>query len=456
MAQRLFCCVAALIAFAVPIDAFACRCKSTTPEQNVDVATDVFWGEVTKVERSDRRLTATLRVGKRFKGAKQKVVKVGTNRHGSACGVRFELGESYLVFTYMRDKQLAASTCNGTRRMRVEPASATAAKEPQRDLSRQRAALDPVLKPIVEKLSKECDSTDHVELTIYDNGEFDVSTPNMCWSQHSPKLVLPALPAGYPFVASIAIWGPDSAVRYRDAMSKPLLRGHMYEDLRAKITGVSPRSRLLAFQLRSLGDQLGYDHAEMVCTLSGEEAMTKYLSDRANGSSVAKHLLNQPDEHLYRCAVARHDWKRAAELSAKLNDQQVGPIEKRIRAETAALKGHPRLSNMSVSPDDVLRIGRTTRDWTNDVVVLQLMAQALLAKSSRPGDKRLAALAYARAALLHHPVDAELLERARKLGGQAVVIEMKALASEEEFVQRAEKALDEARKSGRAIPDAPR
>ena len=106
-----------LSAVMVAGEAHACSCmRPPPPEEALEAAEAVFFGEVEAVEASHRSLRVEIRVDHRWKGLDTDHLEVWTASSGAACGVSFQPGQSYLVYADRHDDRLVASLCSRTRR----------------------------------------------------------------------------------------------------------------------------------------------------------------------------------------------------------------------------------------------------------------------------------------------------------------------------------------------------
>jgi hypothetical protein len=111
--------------FADLTPAQACSCvESAGVSEDLAASGSVFEGEVTRLrhEPKQHRLTATLRVLRRWKGKDRTTVDVVTIDQGSLCGFGFERGKSYLLFTSEAEGTLSVSLCS-----RSKPSESAAA-----------------------------------------------------------------------------------------------------------------------------------------------------------------------------------------------------------------------------------------------------------------------------------------------------------------------------------------
>jgi hypothetical protein len=116
---------AASFYFADLARAQACSCvESAGVSEDLAASGSVFEGKVTRLhhEPKQHRLTATLRVLRRWKGKDRTTVDVVTIDQGSLCGFGFERGKSYLLFTSEAEGTLSVSLCS-----RSKPSESAAA-----------------------------------------------------------------------------------------------------------------------------------------------------------------------------------------------------------------------------------------------------------------------------------------------------------------------------------------
>lgn len=451
----------ALLGLASP--AWACSCAPSTPEEGFKSAAIVFWGVVEKTEVTGDgfgSLNATFRLKHSFKGAKSKTVVVRTNLGGTACGLDFDEGESYLVFAHTGKSGYGASSCGHTVRMRTKPPSALK-PPPARDLTREKKALDPVLRPILETAA--CSDGTQFGLRFYSNGEFELEREDECARQHVlPKLVVPKLPDTYPFRVRVHYRRGELRTEYEANESIPLLRTSITQTLDRRLPLVHHEDLLVQYQLEAISSYRGVREVEAACRLSGVDATRRYVAKIADDVLTRQTALL--DRAYYNCAVLRREWSTAAKLAANLKEYEGRAFAGDVRAKTAQgltdLPLERSLAELGFSAAEVLRNARRSSVWVDDPIMLDLVAQALL---ERPGgatdrDRQLAARAFARAGFLSEPRNLGYLQRAVQLGGEAIVeeLEREQQNSRSRLQKQAEQAFERHTSKGKTLPTPPR
>jgi hypothetical protein len=106
----------ALFLTLIQLNAFACKCRQQTIEENMASADHVFSGKVMKIKKSQSSLTVFVRVAKQFKGKiRFKTIEIMTASESAACGVNFQKGKEYVIYANNGDKKcLNTSSCTRT------------------------------------------------------------------------------------------------------------------------------------------------------------------------------------------------------------------------------------------------------------------------------------------------------------------------------------------------------
>lgn len=112
--------------------AWACRCRQQSLEGYYSQAEIVFFAKIL-AERSEsdaaQREVAFQLVGEAFKGDPQKISALRSARSSSQCGLEFEIGSTYLIFTHsLPDTPGIAyvNYCQGSRRFDPDKPSTAA------------------------------------------------------------------------------------------------------------------------------------------------------------------------------------------------------------------------------------------------------------------------------------------------------------------------------------------
>lgn len=111
-----------LLLFSVSYLGYACDCNSII---GIKDAKSVFEGKVIGIEKIETPNTVykiKFRISKVIKGQIKSSVIVVNNPSMSVagCGVPFEIDGSYVVFTFIRYKQLYTSDCTETKKLNAE------------------------------------------------------------------------------------------------------------------------------------------------------------------------------------------------------------------------------------------------------------------------------------------------------------------------------------------------
>jgi hypothetical protein len=100
------------------LDAFACKCRQQTIEENMATADHVFSGKVMKIKtsKSAQLITVFVRVAKQFKGKiRFKTIEITTASESAACGFNFQKGKEYVIYANNSEKnRLNTSSCTRT------------------------------------------------------------------------------------------------------------------------------------------------------------------------------------------------------------------------------------------------------------------------------------------------------------------------------------------------------
>lgn len=111
--------------FLVPESAFACSCAEVSPTEAFNKSEAVFVGKVleSKQERIQDGIVGGIsyrdanlfEVAEIWKGSNQSQMIIYEAGAEASCGIEFELGETYLVYTYKNDDgELLTGLCNRT------------------------------------------------------------------------------------------------------------------------------------------------------------------------------------------------------------------------------------------------------------------------------------------------------------------------------------------------------
>ena len=104
----------------VPI---ACSCAPVTPKEAFDASACVFDGvvigstEIGEFREGKMRLGSTVQytfeVSKIWKGEVADTLRILTSKYPESCGVRFNVGDRYIVYAYRPNISLFTSLCSG-------------------------------------------------------------------------------------------------------------------------------------------------------------------------------------------------------------------------------------------------------------------------------------------------------------------------------------------------------
>ena len=411
--------------FLISAQAFACSCRRMTVEEAIEAADVIFWGRAISIEREDRRIVATIDVGKRYKGEVKGTVRVSTRSVGTACGFGFEVEESYVVFAYAEGDELRTSSCSKTRLARAAPGKPGV--DVEIDLSRQRKVLTPVLTDALRDARKVCPRDEgFVTLTVYDNGEFDVTDRNGCVAAYlGEHLELPRLPTGYPFRVKARLRG-DLGLSFRGD-DAPLRRAAIREQLLARVPSVTTADKRAALVLAGLEGRPDGDDLQYKCELDGREAAEMYLAAIEPGNQKER-AKQDADEAYARCAMNRGEWQEATRIAGRLAEYRAEWktihrwLEKAAPHAAKALPLEASLDDMKLDPLTILRDARSTHGWANDVLFLNLLGLALVkSPGASKADRELAANAFVRASILAPDRAKAFRKQAVKWADEAIV-----------------------------------
>ncbi len=101
------------------LNAFACKCRQQSIEENMAVADHVFLAKVIGIKKSklNNESTVTIRVSRHFKGkTRAKTIKITTAMESASCGFSFEMDKNYVIYAYktVTRNQLTTSSCTRT------------------------------------------------------------------------------------------------------------------------------------------------------------------------------------------------------------------------------------------------------------------------------------------------------------------------------------------------------
>jgi hypothetical protein len=109
------------VVLAIDSPSLACTCAVSTPEEAARQADVIFTG-IAEWNRRDQSIIVStgFSVDQVYKGSvDQPVVRHATE--GPACGTRFQEGDIYTVFAYLRSGELHTSLRSPTQRGRIDP-----------------------------------------------------------------------------------------------------------------------------------------------------------------------------------------------------------------------------------------------------------------------------------------------------------------------------------------------
>ncbi len=95
--------------------ALACSCmRPLPPLEEKERATAVFAGQVISKEQNESQIEVNFRVQTIWKGELGDTVTIATGLHSAACGINFNLRETYLVYAFGNNTQLRTNSCSRT------------------------------------------------------------------------------------------------------------------------------------------------------------------------------------------------------------------------------------------------------------------------------------------------------------------------------------------------------
>ncbi len=94
----------------------ACQCDALTPQERLEQSTYAFTGRVADVLSPKKgKRSVVFDVDEIFKGSPKAEMKVTEELSGTDCDIRFEVGQSYLVFAQWEWGMVKTSRCMGTK-----------------------------------------------------------------------------------------------------------------------------------------------------------------------------------------------------------------------------------------------------------------------------------------------------------------------------------------------------
>lgn len=123
--RRLLAALAAAVAFLPVVNAHACSCAQSTPQQQAQRADAVFTGTVGGITSvSQLRTSYSFSVETVYKGSVGSMVTIYSDTVGGACGANFIARSRYTVFATANPQEggLATSSCAGNTPNTIDPA----------------------------------------------------------------------------------------------------------------------------------------------------------------------------------------------------------------------------------------------------------------------------------------------------------------------------------------------
>ena len=116
--------IGAITAMAAP-PCWACSCAPLTKKEKAKAADVIFYGEVTAIagtQEPGEVVKVTFDVIRVYKGYPKATTSVFAATDDAMCGVSFEVGEKYTVFSYKdKDGKKWTTSCSGTKQGRIKP-----------------------------------------------------------------------------------------------------------------------------------------------------------------------------------------------------------------------------------------------------------------------------------------------------------------------------------------------
>ena len=118
-------CVAAVVAMSVTETVLACSCRQPPPPlEALEQSDGVFHGTVVGIEPfAETRLAVSFDLHAVWKGDPTLLARITTPDNGAACGVYFEVGAEYLVYTYAFEGEHSAILCSRTAQFSADEAA---------------------------------------------------------------------------------------------------------------------------------------------------------------------------------------------------------------------------------------------------------------------------------------------------------------------------------------------
>ena len=88
------------------LDVYACKCRLNSVKEEAANSDQIFSGKVIKKTVFEK--SYHFMVTEMFKGEKTDTITITTNKHFLACGMEFEIGKEYLVYSFLKN----TSRCN--------------------------------------------------------------------------------------------------------------------------------------------------------------------------------------------------------------------------------------------------------------------------------------------------------------------------------------------------------
>lgn len=126
--------------------AFACKCVERVDPKDMEIG---FWGTVESIEPKGSRDKVSFNVDQQFRGEERAKVNVFASRFEHDCGIRFEVGKTYVVYAYsFYPRGVATSQCWYSYQRDEAPTDEEFSR-PKKDI-REPTELEKKLRPIAK------------------------------------------------------------------------------------------------------------------------------------------------------------------------------------------------------------------------------------------------------------------------------------------------------------------
>lgn len=405
-------------------EAFACKCDRIDPPREAYMG---FFGTVEEITPRGSTDRAVFRVEQVYKGPEDKeTVSVTVNRFRHDCGIRFEVGKSYVVYAMdFHPRGVATSMCWRTYEAESAP-TPQEFKKPKGKIA-EPTEVEKELRKIVQRITARCGGATRVKdagfsFILSPTGDPVRVEPE---EQLSPRIEEFQRCVVDHFLAVSDLPTPDAPVliegwwQYGDRHAPVLLDERPCEEP-CMDWGQLVRVAMLAVPGHGTGEEdPTFERTLADCIEGGVDSVANAPTTGSRGKS-RRHT-----RMLMECTVARGEFDKTLELVEGDNlDAGLVAAAKWGARNSAEGKypigtGRPHYDTVyfeqqeikDPSPGDyrILRNSFVASDrWSDQPLYLEAFAQAILQDESVPDEMRdIAAVAYHRASLLRPELEAE-------------------------------------------------